>query len=287
VLRVLDQTSLIVDMQDLGFEKSMMDRFQRILSLPHGIILLTGPTGSGKTTTLYSALNYLRSPERNIQTVEDPVEYLIPGINQMATRDKVGLDFARSLRSILRQDPDIIMVGEVRDVETARIAIRAALTGHLVLSTLHTNDAPSAFSRLRDIGVEGYLTAATVNLVISQRLVRKICPNCSRPVTPDADQLQLVTAMRPEAEDWTFRAGAGCEQCGHSGYRGRTAVLEFLEVSDAVRSLVLNAAGDSMIRDQALEQGMEPLAENGLKKVEQGITTLQEIVRVWPLMVYA
>ena len=280
VLRVLDQTSLVVDMVDIGFEQSMMARFQRILQFPHGIILLTGPTGSGKTTTLYSALNYLKSAEKNIQTVEDPVEYLIPGINQMPISPNIGLDFARALRSILRQDPDIIMIGEIRDLETAEIAMRASLTGHLVLSTLHTNDATSAFSRLRDIGIEPYLIAATIKLVISQRLVRTICEDCRGPVEADPDELEVVKRTFPDAGDWTYQRGAGCLRCRHTGFLGRKGIFEFLEVSQRIQEMIHASLTDNELRKRAIGLGMEPLLSNGFRKVKKGMTTVDEVLSV-------
>ena len=283
VLRILDRDSLLVDMKDVGFEPDMLARFQRILKEPHGIVLLTGPTGSGKTSTLYSALSYLRSPEVNIQTVEDPVEYLVPGINQMAIKANIGLDFAQALRSILRQDPDIIMIGEIRDRETADIAMRAALTGHLVLSTLHTNDSPSAFWRLRDIGIEPYLTAATMSLVISQRLVRVVCEHCREPHAPNAEELRLAALADPRAADWTFVRGRGCNKCNHTGYRGRTGIFEFLEVTDPIREMILDGTGTVALRQKAIEQGMETLLVNGLQKVKKGVTTMDEVLGAAPL----
>jgi type IV pilus assembly protein PilB len=283
VLRILDRESLLVDMKDVGFEEQMLARFRRILGQPHGIILLTGPTGSGKTSTLYSALSYLRSPEVNIQTVEDPVEYLVPGINQMAIKSQIGLDFASALRSILRQDPDIIMIGEVRDRDTADIAMRAALTGHLVLSTLHTNDSPSAFWRLRDIGVEPFLIAATINLVISQRLVRKICESCRKEAAPTVEELRLASLADPGASGWTFYRGAGCSKCNNTGYRGRTGIFEFMEVTDPIREMVLDGTGTVALRQKAIEQGMETLLVNGMGKVKKGITTVDEVLGAAPL----
>jgi len=284
VLRILDRESLVVDMRNIGFEEDMIGRFQRVLKSPHGIILLTGPTGSGKTTTLYAALSYLKDPEMNIQTVEDPVEYLIDGINQMQIRPKIGLDFGNALRSILRQDPDIIMIGEIRDLDTAQIAMRASLTGHLVLSTLHTNDAPSAFSRLRDIGIEPYLIAATVLLVLSQRLVRLNCPECRADVAPPADMLRIVRSACPEAGSWAFKAGRGCVHCGHSRYRGRTGIIEHLDMSDAVREMIQNGTREVAMRQKAIELGMETLLASGLKKVKTGVTTLEEVLGVCPVI---
>jgi len=280
VLRILDRDALLVDMTDVGFEPDMLADFHRILEMPNGIIMLTGPTGSGKTTTLYSALSFLKNPELNLQTVEDPIEYLVDGINQTQIRPTIGLDFADCLRSILRQDPDIIMIGEIRDLETAQIAIRSSLTGHLVLSTLHTNDAPSSFSRLVDIGVEPYLMTATVKLFIAQRLVRKICPKCKEEIKPLKSQLDLVTFHCPDAGQWTFWHGAGCPDCNHTGYRGRTGIFEFLEVTDELREKVNSRLSHTELRETAIEGGMEPLAHNGFMKVKNGITTIEEVLRV-------
>ena len=278
VLRLLDRASLVVDMEAIGFEANLRDQFQRILQKPHGIILLTGPTGSGKTTTLYSAISFLRNPELNIQTVEDPVEYQLSGINQMQVKAGIGLGFAEALRAILRQDPDIIMIGEIRDRDTAEIAMRSALTGHLVLSTLHTNDSPSAITRLRDIGVEPYLVAATIRLVIAQRLARKICPECRGPYTLLPAETHAIQALCPEALGWTYQKGAGCARCNRCGYRGRTAALEFLEVSDSLREIIAASGGESAIRRQALVEGMHPLLRNGLEKAGRGITTVAEVL---------
>ncbi|MEI7850674.1 MAG: GspE/PulE family protein [Kiritimatiellales bacterium] len=280
VLRILDRTALLVDMKDVGFDPEMLKEFRRVLQRPTGIILVTGPTGSGKTSTLYSALNFLKSPEKNIQTVEDPIEYLIDGVNQTQIHPKIDLDFANCLRSILRQDPDIIMIGEIRDLETARIATRSSLTGHLVLSTLHTNDAPSSFSRLRDIGIETYLISATVKLVIAQRLVRVICQKCKRPIVPEPDQLALALQACPDAKNWIYQAGAGCSECQHTGFRGRTGIFEFLEVSDRFREMLSERAGDLELRNYALSHGMESLMVNGLMKVKAGITTIDEVLQV-------
>jgi len=287
VLRLLDREALLVDMRSIGFEDDMLTQFQRILHMPHGIILLTGPTGSGKTTTLYSALSYIQSPEKNIQTVEDPVEYQIPGINQMQIKPAINLDFAHALRSILRQDPDIIMIGEIRDLETARIAMRASLTGHLVLSTLHTNDAPSAVWRLKDIGVESYLIGATVELVISQRLVRVICDDCREEYTPPSDLFRVVRAVCPDADQWRYVRGAGCRKCGKSGFRGRTALIEFMEMSDPLREIILAGAGETALRNKAAELGMQPLHVDGFAKVKNGVTTLDEVMNVCPILEHA
>ncbi|QHI70507.1 GspE/PulE family protein [Tichowtungia aerotolerans] len=280
VLRILDREALLVDMVDVGFDPVMLQQFKTILNHPNGIILLTGPTGSGKTTTLYSALNYLKNPERNIQTVEDPIEYLIDGINQTAIRPQINLDFANCLRSILRQDPDIIMIGEIRDMETAQIATRSSLTGHLVLSTLHTNDAPSSFSRLRDIGVPSYLISATVRLVIAQRLVRKICSRCKEETTANPEQVELISRICPDAPSWKFYHGKGCPDCQHTGFHGRTGIFEFLKVSDEFRRLVAEDANDNVLRDTAIRGGMETLASNGFIKVKSGVTTVDEVLHV-------
>jgi type IV pilus assembly protein PilB len=280
VLRVLDRKSLLVDMRDVGLSDNLLTRFQKILQTPHGIVLVTGPTGSGKTTTLYGALNYLKDPAWNIQTVEDPVEYLMPGINQMQIKPQIGLDFASALRSILRQDPDIIMIGEIRDLETARIAMRSALTGHLVLSTLHTNDAPSALWRLRDIGMESYLIAATMKLVVSQRLVRVICPACKEIKAPSEEALKFATNLCPDAASWKYYYGRGCPKCLRTGYRGRSGIFEFLEVTDPIREMVLQQTGGVEFRNRVIEWGMEPLVLNGMERVREGVTTLEEIMSV-------
>lgn len=280
VLRILDRDALLVDMADVGFEPDMLADFHRILQMPNGIILLTGPTGSGKTTTLYSALSFLKNPELNLQTVEDPIEYLVDGINQTQIRPAIGLDFADCLRSILRQDPDIIMIGEIRDLETAQIASRSSLTGHLVFSTLHTNDAPSSFSRLRDIGVPSYLVSATVRLVIAQRLVRVICPRCKTSYLPSPEQVELISRICPDARRWTFFHGEGCVDCQQTGFHGRSGIFEFLKVTDHIRGLIAAERNNDELRKAAIKEGMESLAYNGLMKVKQGITTIDEVLHV-------
>ncbi|HEY5653695.1 MAG TPA: ATPase, T2SS/T4P/T4SS family [Pontiella sp.] len=280
VMRILDKESLLLDLEDIGFEGENLKRFKEILQLPNGIILLTGPTGSGKTTTLYSALNLLRSPEKNVQTVEDPVEYLIEGVNQMPIRPKIGLNFAECLRHILRQDPDAVMIGEIRDSETAEIAMRASLTGHIVLSTLHTNDATSSFSRLRDIGIPSYLTAATMRLIIAQRLVKTICSNCKTVYVPDAGELEWVKPVYSDAAEWTYYHGAGCNQCRKTGLKGRRAIFEFLQVTPHIRELVHQNADDLTMRRRAIDDGMETLAENGFLRVRRGETTISEAINV-------
>ena len=274
VMRILDRESLIVDLKDIGFDDRSVEAFNRVLHMPNGIILLTGPTGSGKTTTLYSALNILKDRERNIQTVEDPVEYQIEGINQMQVRSEVGLDFAMALRAILRQDPDVILIGEIRDLETARIATRAAMTGHMVLSSLHTNDAPAAFSRLRDIGVEPYLIGGCVRAVISQRLVRRICSECKVAVEDPHEMVHAIKGACPDADTWTFYCGAGCDKCSNTGYK----------VTESVAELVQDGRSDREIKEKALEQGMSTLQMSGFQRVRDGITTLDEVLSVCTLL---
>jgi type IV pilus assembly protein PilB len=280
VMRILDKENLVLDLEDIGFEGDNLKNFNKVLGMPNGVILLTGPTGSGKTTTLYSALSILRSPSKNVQTVEDPVEYLMDGVNQMPVRPKIGLDFATCLRHILRQDPDAVMIGEIRDAETAEIAMRASLTGHIVLSTLHTNDASSSFSRLRDIGIKPYLTAATMRLVIAQRLVRTICPNCKTECKPDDAEMEWVKPIFPDADTWTFYHGEGCHQCRNLGMKGRRAIFEFLQVTPGIRELVHNEADDITLRKKAIEAGMETLAENAFSRVKRGETTVGAAIGV-------
>jgi general secretion pathway protein E len=279
VMRLLDRGSLAVDLPSLGFDETMLDPFLAVLHRPQGILLVTGPTGSGKTTTLYACLNRLNLPERKLFTVEDPIEYQLEGVNQIQVKPQIGLTFAHVLRSILRQDPDIIMVGEMRDLETAQIAVQAALTGHLVLSTLHTNSAAATVTRLLDMGVEDYLVTSTVNGVLAQRLVRKLCPHCREPyrVLPAlVGEIGLDTAMD---EAVLYRA-KGCEHCLGSGYFGRVAVLEFLPLSDALRMLVHERATPQKIQEAATEAGMISMYHDGLRKARQGMTSLDEVIRV-------
>jgi general secretion pathway protein E len=279
VMRLLDRGSLAVDLPSLGFDETMLDPFLAVLHRPQGILLVTGPTGSGKTTTLYACLNRLNLPERKLFTVEDPIEYQLEGVNQIQVKPQIGLTFAHVLRSILRQDPDIIMVGEMRDLETAQIAVQAALTGHLVLSTLHTNSAAATVTRLLDMGVEDYLVTSTVNGVLAQRLVRKLCPHCREPyrVLPAlASEIGLDTAMD---ETLLYRA-KGCEHCLGSGYFGRVAVLEFLPLTDALRMLVHERATAQKIQEAATEAGMISMYHDGLRKARQGVTSLDEVIRV-------
>ncbi|HEX3970448.1 MAG TPA: type II secretion system ATPase GspE [Stellaceae bacterium] len=279
VMRLLDRGSLAVDLPSLGFDETMLDPFLSVLHRPQGILLVTGPTGSGKTTTLYACLNRLNLPERKLFTVEDPIEYQLEGVNQIQVKPQIGLSFAHVLRSILRQDPDIIMVGEMRDLETAQIAVQAALTGHLVLSTLHTNNAAATVTRLLDMGVEDYLVTSTVNGVLAQRLVRKLCPHCREPyrVLPAlAREIGLDTAMD---EPVLYRA-RGCEHCLGNGYFGRVAVLEFLPLTDGLRLLVHERATAQKIQETATETGMVSMYRDGLRKAQQGVTSLEEVIRV-------
>lgn len=274
VMRILDRASVLLGISDLGMSSSDVKLFNRVINASNGIVLVTGPTGSGKTTTLYAALGELNSPERNILTVEDPVEYQIDGIGQIPVNSKVGLTFAKGLRSILRQDPDIVMVGEIRDVETAEIAIQASLTGHLVFSTLHTNDAASAVTRLVDMGVEAFLVSATVRAVIAQRLVRKICQNCRESYDPHDELLDELGIK----EEMAFYRGKGCEQCSGTGYRGRSAIYEIMTINEALRRLIVESATRDDIRDEASKGGMVSMREDGLKKIREGITTPEEVL---------
>jgi len=280
VLRLLDKSNLQLDMTKLGFEENALKDFKDSIYKPFGMVLVTGPTGSGKTTTLYSALSELNKITQNISTAEDPVEYNLVGINQVQIHEDIGLNFANALRSFLRQDPDIIMVGEVRDFETAEIAIKAALTGHLVLSTLHTNDAPSTINRLLNMGVEPFLVASSVNLVLAQRLARLICSSCREPVEIHPQALIELGIDREEAPGVTCFRGAGCPQCGGTGYRGRVALYEVMPVSEELRELVLNGASATDIKKTAISIGMMTLRQSGLLKLKQGLTTIEEVIRV-------
>jgi type IV pilus assembly protein PilB len=278
VLRILDKTALNTDLEKLGFRQDTLQLFRRMLLRPHGILLVTGPTGSGKTTTLYSALDLLRTVERNIVTVEDPVEYQLDMINQIQVQDQVGLTFSRALRSILRQDPDVIMVGEIRDADTARVAIQAALTGHLVLSTLHTNDCPGSLTRLMDMGVEHYLVASALNGIVAQRLARTVCPNCKTSYYPPPAVLAQAgwTDARPRA----FQRGEGCQQCHDSGFRGRLGIYEVMEIDDEIRGLIHNRAAEQSVRKCLRAKGHLDLRQEGLRVVEDGRSTLEEVLRV-------
>jgi len=280
VMRILDAAAVNHDINQLGFEPELLEEFKTILSQPHGIIVVTGPTGSGKSTTLYSALNYLNDPTKNITTVEDPVEYRLEGINQIQIKPEIKLAFASCLRAILRQDPDIVLIGEIRDKETVDIAIKASLTGHLVLSTFHTNDAPSAISRLVYMGIEPYLLASTLNLVIAQRLVRKICEHCKEPITLGEATLKRLKIEAEQAKESVFYRGRGCKSCGGTGYSGRLPVFEFLVMDNQMREKLIGGAGESEIRAMAREKGYGGLFESGIGKMLQGLTTAEEVLRV-------
>ena len=278
VMRILDASAVNHDIEQLGFEPRLLEEFKAILAQPHGIVIVTGPTGSGKSTTLYSALNYLRDPAKNITTVEDPVEYRLAGINQIQVKPEIELDFALCLRSILRQDPDIILIGEIRDKETVEIAIKASLTGHLVLSTFHTNDAPSAVSRLMYMGIEPYLLASTLNLVVAQRLVRKICSRCKEPVELNEKILERLKIAPEQAGDTTFFHGRGCKACGGTGYSGRLPVFEFLVIDNTMREKLVAGASELEIRALSRRQGYGGLLESGADKVLHGLTTAEEVL---------
>ena len=278
VLRLLDKTNLFTDINDLGFDEGELEKFERTIMRPHGMMLVTGPTGSGKTTTLYSALHRINSPEKNIITVEHPVEYELDGINQVHARPEIGLTFASALRAILRQDPDIVMIGEIRDLETATIAIQAAQTGHLVFSTLHTNDAVSSVNRLVNIGLEPYLIVSSLNLVLAQRLVRRVCSECKEEYQLPQEVLDRLAAE--EIPDAVYYTGRGCDKCGGKGYRGRAGLYEVFEVSRKISEMILSGATEGELRDQAVAEGMTTLLQAGLRKAAQGITTLEEVLAV-------
>ena len=281
VIRLLDKDNTVLDFQALGFAGRHLQLFLDVLALPHGIILITGPTGSGKSTTMYAALKQLNTSARKIITVEDPVEYQMEGINQIQAKPQIGLTFASALRSIVRQDPDVIMIGEMRDLETARIAVQSALTGHLVLSTLHTNDAAGGVTRLLDMGLEEYLLTSTVNGILAQRLVRKLCPACKEAyiAPPELVKDLRLTRFVPEGDIVLYKP-VGCASCSGMGYRGRLAIIEFLPMTDPVRKLIMAHEEAGAIQKLAIAEGMQTLYENGLVKVVQGITTLEEVMRV-------
>jgi general secretion pathway protein E len=280
VLRLLDRGRGRLSLEDVGFTPDLLRVFRELIGISHGIILLTGPTGSGKTTTLYAALNELNSEERNILTVEDPVEYQLPGVGQMQIRPKIELTFASCLRHILRQDPDVIMIGEIRDLETAEIAIQASLTGHLVLSTLHTNDAASAVTRLIDMGIEPYLISSSVVGVMAQRLLRVICPDCKQPYHPqDVEEVKAELRRLGQSRVQLYRGG-GCENCLRTGYIGRTGIFELMLVDDQIKDLIIQRRGAHIIKEAAVQKGMTTLREDGMRRVLAGVTTLEEVYRV-------
>ncbi|MFZ3064420.1 MAG: ATPase, T2SS/T4P/T4SS family [Nitrospirota bacterium] len=278
VMRLLNKGAILPSLEEIGFSTAALNKFKKMITKPYGFILVSGPTGSGKTTTLYSALNIINSMEKNIITIEDPVEYQLKLVNQVQINPKAGVTFATGLRSILRQDPDIIMVGEVRDKETAVIAIQAALTGHLVFSTLHTNDAPGAIARLVDMGIEPFLIASSLMVVVGQRLVRKVCQKCKRAYKPTAELLKELEIS--ETSDITFVEGAGCQNCRGTGYSGRIALFEVLIIDEAIRNLIIAKASTTTIRAAAFKTGFTGLREEGLDKAIKGITTLEEVLRV-------
>ena len=280
VLRVLDHRKGAPPLEELGLSAGALEELRFFLRHQHGMILVVGPTGSGKTTTLCSALTSIRSGRTNIITIEDPIEYQIPGVNQTQVNEKVKLTFSNALRAILRQDPDVILLGEIRDQETAKIAMQAAQTGHLVLSTLHTDDAPSCVTRLSDMGIEPYVIASAVVGVVAQRLVRRLCPHCKRVYTPPAETLRSLNVSDADAHQWPFYRAVGCEQCNHTGYRGRIAIYEVMRVTDKLRRMIASRAGEDAIRDVALSGGLLTLGEDGLAKVKAGITTPEELLRV-------
>ena len=279
VMRLLDKENLRLDMTKLGFEQESLTKFERAILRPYGMVLVTGPTGSGKTNTLYSSVARLNTSETNIMTAEDPVEFQLPGINQVQMKDQIGLNFAAALRAFLRQDPNIILVGEIRDFETAEIAVKAALTGHLVLSTLHTNDAPATISRLMNMGIEPFLVATSVNLICAQRLVRRVCSNCKEPLAIPEQALLDAGYSPEEVKSTTIYHGKGCSTCNKNGYRGRVGLYEVMEINDELRELILVGASALELKKKALELGMITLRRSGLIKVAAGLTTLEEVLR--------
>ena len=280
VMRILDASAVKHDLGQLGLEPKLLEEFKSLLARPHGIMIVTGPTGSGKSTTLYSALNYIKDPTKNITTVEDPVEYRLAGINQIQIKAEIELDFAKCLRAILRQDPDIILIGEIRDKETVEIAIKASLTGHLVLSTFHTNDAPSAISRLLYMGIERYLLASSLNLIVAQRLVRKICEHCKEPVTLSEEALKCLKIDPKKTKDPVFYHGKGCSACGGTGCLGRLPIFEFLVIDDEIRDLIVANSSEQQIRDASHKRGYSGLLESGVNKALAGLTTAEEVISV-------
>jgi type IV pilus assembly protein PilB len=279
VLRILDKDKLMLDMTKLGFESGSLKKLEYAISKPWGMVLVTGPTGSGKTNTLYSSIAKINTSETNIMTAEDPVEFNLVGVNQVQVRESIGLNFAAALRSFLRQDPNIILVGEIRDFETAEIAVKAALTGHLVLSTLHTNDAPSTINRLMNMGIEPFLVASSVNLICAQRLVRRICTNCKEDHPHPAPALVEAGFTQDESQQVVPKKGKGCERCNNSGYKGRVGLYEVMEITDELRELILVGASSLELRKKAVEEGMITLRRSGLHKVMEGVTTIEEVAR--------
>ena len=280
VMRLLDKEKLSLGLEEIGFSSEQLSKFEKVLKRPYGMILETGPTGSGKTTTLYAGLGHTNSPEKNIVTIEDPIEYDLAGINQTQVKPEIGLDFARGLRAILRQDPDLILVGEIRDKETAQIAIRAALTGHLVFSTLHTNDAVGAIAQLQYFGIEPYLIGSAVDLIIAQRLIRRVCPNCREYYTLSREALHQLGLNNGEKNVLELVRGPGCPQCSYTGYLGRSAVFQFFEIGPRIKQLIFEKADMHTIRTEATRQGMKTLRESAMEKLSQGVTTVEEVLSV-------
>ena len=280
VMRILDSESITFDLDHLGFPKNNLQAFENLIARPHGIILVTGPTGSGKTTTLYSALNKINAPDKKIITVEDPIEYQLHGVNQVQVKSAIGLTFASTLRSILRQDPDIIMIGEIRDAETAEIAIHAALTGHLVFSTLHTNDAAGAITRLMEMGMENYLVSSSLLGILAQRLVRNVCPKCAATYVPDSETIREMEIAPEDIEGLELARGEGCEYCADTGFRGRSGIYEMMMIDDEIRKLIISNTDSKIIKDKARSLGMQTLRESGWSKVKDKKTTVSEVIRV-------
>jgi general secretion pathway protein E/type IV pilus assembly protein PilB len=279
VMRILDKEALNLGLPQLGFFSDDQANFERVISLPDGVFLVTGPTGSGKSTTLYSALNYINHPDRKIITVEDPVEYEMSGINQVGVKRDVGMTFSAALRSMLRQAPNIIMVGEIRDKETAEIAINASLTGHMVFSTLHTNDAPSAVSRLVDIGIKPFLVSASIRSVLAQRLVRKVCPKCKESTEPDTRSLNALGIRPEQISNATFMAGKGCDHCNNTGFRGRIGVFEMFNINEEIEQMIYEEVSLVALRERSREMGMRTMREDGIRKVLAGVTTPEEVLK--------
>jgi type IV pilus assembly protein PilB len=279
VMRILDKSNLNIDLTKLGFEERGLKRLVRAVEMPFGMVLVTGPTGSGKTTTLYSALTRINRPEVNIMTAEDPVEYNLDGINQVNVNDEVGLTFAAALRAFLRQDPNIIMVGEIRDIETASIGVKAALTGHLVLSTLHTNDAPSTLNRMVDMGVEPFLVASSTNLILAQRLVRRICTNCKQDVELHPEIIEELGISDEQAREMDAKEGKGCVECNNTGYKGRMGVYEIMPISPGIRDMILDRAPTSEVKKLAVQEGMLTLRSHALMKLKDGVTSVEEVLK--------
>ncbi|MCZ6599687.1 MAG: type IV-A pilus assembly ATPase PilB [Acidobacteria bacterium] len=279
VLRLLDKENLVLDMRKLGFEEESLEKFERAIFRPYGMVLVTGPTGSGKTNTLYSAIATVNTPETNIMTAEDPVEFNLHGINQVQMKESIGLTFAASLRSFLRQDPNIVLVGEIRDFETAEIAVKAALTGHLVLSTLHTNDAPSTINRLMNMGIEPFLVSTSVHLICAQRLVRRVCRECKEPFTMPTQAMKDIGFPEKDLGSIKLYKGAGCQTCNNTGYKGRVGLYEVMEIGDGLRELILCGASSLELKSKAEEDGMITLRHSGLRKIKDGVTTVEEVVR--------